>query len=209
MSQAAEDFRRQLAHVDQLVAIHGKLQRGRGRRHETDALHRAGVVLTVAAWQAYVEKIIEEALRAIDADMANPAAPAPHWAVHTFQLRRAEIQKTIKKFNTPNDVNVRDIFQDSFSFAPWTSWEWRVGPRQWDSAETRRRTNTWVLVRHSIAHGFSLPPDVAWLQGENGQARLTLSLMKECRKHFAYLVDRTDRAFASHLANIHGIAPPW
>lgn len=56
MSNAQSKFMEQLGLVDQLITIHGKLQTGRGRRHEQDALHRAGVVLTVAAWQAYVEK---------------------------------------------------------------------------------------------------------------------------------------------------------
>jgi hypothetical protein len=51
-----------LGSVDQLIIIHGKLQQGRGRRHEQDAIHRAGVVLTVAAWQAYIEKVLTEAL---------------------------------------------------------------------------------------------------------------------------------------------------
>jgi hypothetical protein len=106
-------------------------------------------------------------------------------------------------------VRVRDLFRDSFDFNPWSAWEWRKGPRQWTEAETRRRTNTWVLVRHSIAHGFSLPSDVDWLQGENGSARLTLSLLKECRKHFIFLAERTDAAFRLHLTNAHGIANPW
>lgn len=66
MSEARSSFETQLALVDQLIAIHGKLQAGRGRRYEQDALHRAGVVLTVAAWQAYVEKVIGEALDLID-----------------------------------------------------------------------------------------------------------------------------------------------
>lgn len=209
MSQSLANFTTQLGLVDQLISIHGSLQAGRGRRHEQDALHRAGVVLTVAAWQAYIEKIVAEALDIIDAEMRNPLAGSPQWAVHTFQLRRAAILNAVKKFNTPDDVKIRDLFQDSFGFSPWINWEWRQGRRQWTQAETRRRTNTWVLVRHSIAHGFPLPSDVDWLQGSNGQARLTLNLLQECRKHFVYLAERINHAFADHLMTAHGIARPW
>ncbi len=209
MSVALTNFTGQLGLVDQLISIHGKLQNGRGRRHELDALHRAGVVLTVAAWQAYVEKIVAEALDIFDAEMRNPIAASPAWAVHTFQLRRAAILNAVKKFNTPDDVKVRDLFQDSFGFNPWPSWAWQQGRRQWTENETRRRTNIWVLVRHSIAHGFSLPNDVDWLKGLNGQARLTLGLLQECRKHFVYLVQQTDAAFAEHLIGVHNIARPW
>jgi len=209
MSLALTGFMGQLTYVDQLIAIHGKLQNGRGRRHEQGALHRAGVVLTVAAWQAYVEKVIEEALDLIRDEINDPNAATPQWAVHAYQLRRSAILNAVKKFNTPNDVNVRDLFQESFDFSPWPSWAWNVGPRQWNAVETRNRTNTWVLVRHSIAHGFSLPANVQWLQDDNENARLTLGLLQECKKHFVFLATKTDNSFAAHLTAAHGIANPW
>ncbi|TAV14724.1 HEPN domain-containing protein [Rhizobium ruizarguesonis] len=209
MSQAYNNFINQLGNVDQLIAIHGKLQAGRGRRHEQGALHRAGVVLTVAAWQAYIEKIVEEALDVIQVDMQNPQVPSPAWAIHTYQLRRAAILNAVKKFNTPDDVKVRDLFKDSFDFNPWPSWVWHSGPRQWSAVETRTRTNVWVLVRHSVAHGFDLPTTAAWLKDANGTARLTLGLLQECKKHFVFLASQTDRSFATHLTTAHGIANPW
>ncbi|RUU89389.1 hypothetical protein EOB59_19145 [Mesorhizobium sp. M7A.F.Ca.MR.176.00.0.0] len=165
--------------------------------------------MTVAAWQAYVEKVLAEALDSIANDLQDPAAAAPRWATHTFLMRRAEVQIEIKKFNTPNDVNVRDIFRNALGFNPWPFWEWRQGPRQWSETEVRSRTNIWVTVRHSVAHGFGLPAGIYWLQGNNGQARLTLGLLKECRKHFAFLVDKTDRAFSAHLVQHHGLMAPW
>src|SRR6185369_15332108 len=108
MSDSLIAFTNQLGLVDQLITIHGRLQRGRGRRHQLDALHRAGVVLTVAAWQAYLEKLLIEGLDAIQDDMAGPPNPAPNWARQAFLMRRAEILISIKKFNTPDDVRVRD-----------------------------------------------------------------------------------------------------
>lgn len=124
-------------------------------------------------------------------------------------MRRAAIQNNIKKFNTPDDVKVRDLFVEALNFNPWQAWEWNHTRRHWDSAEVRRRTNTWVLVRHSVAHGFDLPADVAWLQDDNGNARLTLGLLEECRRHFAHLVLKTDEAFAAHLVAHHGLNNPW
>lgn len=208
-SSSLAGFNGQLSQVGQLVEIHGKLQGGRGRRHKQDAIHRAGVVMTVAAWQAYVEKILTEGLDKIAADVKDPAAAAPNWAKHTYLMRRASLLNTVKKFNTPNDVNVRDLFMEALDFNPWASWEWRQGRRQWDAVEVRRRTNTWVLVRHSVAHGFPLPTDVPWLQDGNGHARLTLGLLKECQSHFTHLATQTDRAFSGHLVAHHGMVAPW
>src|SRR5262245_3190451 len=107
-SQAQQQFALLVEHVEQLITIHGKLQQGRGRRHDQDALHRAGVVMTVAAWESYVEKIVLEALDVIEASAgvaagtAAPGAIVPAWARHSFALRRAEIAKGVKRFNTPD-----------------------------------------------------------------------------------------------------------
>ncbi|WP_195821699.1 HEPN domain-containing protein [Roseobacter sp. MH60115] len=205
MSEAREAFINQQGLVEQLVDIHESLQTGRGRRHRQDALHRSGVVLTVAAWQSYVEKVIAEAFHLVSDHMTDPASATPTWAIQSFNLRKAQAKTLIKRFNTPDDVRVRDVFQDTMGFNPWGSWEWRQGPRQWDAPEIRRRTNGWVRVRHSVAHGFDLPDDLDWLKGENGEARLTLGLLNECRKHFAHLVGITDDSFGAFLSNSFGI----
>lgn len=209
MSLALQSFKEQQELGDQLVTIHESLQTGRGRRHKQDALYRSGVVLTVAAWQAYVEKVITESFDAVARNMNDPASGTPSWAIQSFNLRKAQAMTLVRKFNTPDDVRVRDIFQDTIGFNPWPAWEWRQGPRQWDSGEVRRRTNGWVRIRHSVAHGFALPGDLAWLQGQNGVSRLTLGLLKECAKHFEHLATITDNAFDDHLANefgLHGFA---
>lgn len=195
--------------VDQIIEIHGKLQSGRGRRHEQDALHKAGVVMTVAAWQSYIEKVVLEAMDVIGTHFDDPANPAPAWAKSGYLMRRATILQDIKRFNTPNDVNVRDLFMNAIAFNPWLTWEWRQGRRQWNALEVRNRTNTWVLARHSVAHAFPLPDNVPWLRGANGDPRLTLTLLKECHAHFSYLAARTDASLSQHLAANHAIPAPW
>lgn len=209
MSNAASKFADQLKHVDQLIEIHGKLQSGRGRRHEQDALHRAGVVMTVAAWQSYVESVIREALDVLNGSFNQQGAQAPAWAIHGFKIQRAAIEVMIKKFNTPSAVNVRDIFRDSLGFNPWPHWTYRRGPRTWTEREVRKRTDDWVLVRHSVAHGFALPRDIGWLQGRNGQSRLNLDLLRKCKKHFEHVVQVTDGAFGSFIGAEHQLPAPW
>ena len=206
MSIALASFRDQLIVVDQLIDIHRRLQTGRGRRHRQDALHAAGIVMTVAAWQAYVEKLLNEGLEKIGTDLNTPGTP--RWAIHNFNMRRAAIKNAIKKFNTPNDVNVRSLFSDALDFDPWLSWEWNQNRRHWSVAEVRRRTNAWVLIRHSVAHGFELPGDVVWIQ-RNGRPRLTLGLLEECRRHFVHLAEKTDAGFGQFLVAHHQMPPPW
>jgi len=215
-SASSHSFSTLIGFVDQLVQIHGRLQAGRGRRHEQDALHRAGVVMTVAAWESYIEKVVMEGVDAIGrqaglvAAAPPPVAAAPPlWARHVFGLRHAELATSIKRFNTPNATNVRNLFLEALEFDPWPCWTWHVGPRQWNAEEMRRRLNSWLDVRHSVAHGFDLPQDVAWLRGPNGRPRLTLALVTECKAFFGRLVLLTDAEFAQHLHQRHGVPVPW
>src|SRR5690606_8820587 len=117
-----------LGSVEQLIAINEQLRQGRGRRYEQDALHRAGVVLTVAAWQAYVEKVLAEGLQLIEGQITGAVigvAP-PTWAVSGFLVRKAAIKKGIADLNTPNSENVRRLFKESLDFDPRPDWTWHV-----------------------------------------------------------------------------------
>ena len=169
--------------------------------------------MTIAAWESYIENVVIEATNALGsaAGVAGvpPAVPVQAWARHAFALRRAEIVNSTKKFNTPNATNVRDLLVESLEFNPWPSWSWRVGPRQWDDKEMRARLNGWVQVRHSIAHGFPLPNDLAWIRNAGGQPHLNLYLLRQCRKLFARLVVQTDAAFAAFLQSHHAVGAPW
>jgi hypothetical protein len=215
-SNASQQFTNQIGYVDQLISIHAKLQTGKGRRHEQEAIHRAGVVMTVAAWESYIENVLLEGVAAIESNAgigiaaaAAPAVPIPPWARHTFDLRRTEIKNSIKKFNTPNAVNVRDLFVDSLEFNPWLSWNWNAPNRQWNSDEMRKHLNQWLDIRHSVAHGFPLLTDIVWIQGDYAKPRLTLYILKDCKALFKRLVLQTDTAFAVFLRDHHGVPIPW
>ena len=206
-SESFRQFNDLLGTVDQLIDIHGRLQQGRGRRYQQDAIHRAGVVLVVAAWQAYIEKVVGEGLLRLEENVTAPVngVNPPIWAVSGIRLRGTTIKNNISKFNTPNAQNVQRLFSESFDFDPWPIWVWHVARRNWNSARVRKHTDDWLKIRHSIAHGFDLPDDIRWIKGNNGSSRLTLRLLRECRKHFHHLASVTDDAFWNHLNENYGI----
>ena len=201
-SNSLGEFEGLLGSVDQLITIHRQLRQGPGRRYEQDAIHRAGVVLAVAAWQAYIEKVFQEGLQHIENHVNAPAAGVapPAWATVTFLMRRASINKSISEFNTPTRRMFSASSKNSLEFDPWPSWTWHVRRRNWTSQTFRNRTDDWLKIRHSIAHGFQLPNNMNWIQVANGAPRLTLGLLQECRKHFHFLARRTDQAFSNYLA---------
>lgn len=200
--------------IDQLIEIHRKLQQGQGRRREQDAIHRAGVVMVVAAWEGYVEKVLLEALTAIERDagiVAGAPVPAglPAWTRHTFGIRRTELVNALKQFNTPNAQNVQRLMREWMQFDPFPAWSWHVKARQWDTAEMQKRANQWLNIRHGIAHGSGLPTDIQWMQDAQHRPRLTLTLLKECKRFFERLVQQTDDSFRVFLQVTHGVAAPW
>jgi hypothetical protein len=204
-------FLDQLRLVEQLIAVHSEVQQGRGRRHRQDAIHKAGVVMTVAAWQAYLEKIVMEVVGIFEEALVNPADenPAPDWSLVIIQSRKTAAKQSVGRFNTPNSHNTRTLLRDATGFDPQGVWEWHQGRRQWNGHITRERTDAWVKIRHTVAHGSDLPADFEFLHGENGEARLTLNLLKECVKHFEHLVRLTDEGLMQFLLNTQAAAPDW
>lgn len=218
-SNAQAHFVTLIGNVDQIIAVHGKLQDGPGRRHEQEALHRAGVVMVIAAWESYVEQIVLEAVNILGQSgglapgaapvVPAPAVPVPAWARHSFALRKAEIARLAKRFHTPDATGVRDLFLETFDFNPWPQWSWHSGPRQWDTAEMCSRLNGWVTIRHCIAHGAPLPIDIVWIRNAQGVARLHLPLLRECKSFFTHVVGQTDTAFGTFITQNHGIPNSW
>ena len=210
-SQALQTFEFLIENVDQLIEIHGRLQTGRGRRHQQEALHRAGVVMSVGAWESYVESVLLEAVELLSNNLqgAGGAQPAPRWAQITFAVAMQSVENKVSQFHTPNAENVQRIFRESIGFDPWPHWSWFARRRQWNGAEMRQRLNSWLKIRHGIAHGAGLPTNIDWIQADNGNPRLTRRLLQECRRFVGRLAEQTDSAMRGFLVNQHGIANPW
>lgn len=205
-SKASKEFESLLKSVDQIIAIHRKLQTGAGRRYEQEALHHAGVVMTVAAWQAYIEKVSYETLDWIESLILyiDNGSAAPAWARSTFYMRKPAVSQAIGALNTPNSDNVRKLLKTSFGYDPFLDWSWSAGLRNWTPTQFCDRTNQWLRVRHTIAHGVPLPDNLPWIKGANGTARLNLTLLLDCRRHFEKLVELTDAGLSQHLRTEHG-----
>lgn len=208
-SNAYQTFEEMIGNVDQLIQIHGRLQAGRGRRHQQEAIHHAGVVMSVGAWEAFVENILREAIRALSNNLHAAAAGTPLWAKLTFDTAMHGVETKIRQFNTPNAENVQRLFREGIGFNPWPYWSWRVGRRQWDQAEMRRRLNSWLRIRHGIAHGTGLPAEITWIHDNNVNPRLTKKLLEECRNFVKRLSEQTDQSLRQFLIADHGIPAPW
>lgn len=180
-------------HLDQLLqdamelnAIHTQLRTGNpGRQFGLASLNRAAVVISVSAWESYVEELMRESLHAL-----RPAvAPLDPWpALNAFILGE------IGRFNTPNGQNVANLINRCLGLADVRiTWSWR----NCTSVQASTLLDEALAFRHEIAHGVNPRPVIhnaysSWLPG-------FILRLARC----------TDRAVRQHLVAVSGVVNPW
>ncbi|WP_157122126.1 hypothetical protein [Nocardia miyunensis] len=158
LQSAADAFGRSIQHCHNLIAIHEERNNAQGRRHREISLNRATIVLAVATWQTLVQDLTMGALEAAKPDAAAALAEAG-----TYRLIRAQIERQVRNFSTPNTQNTRDLL-DTVGLDVKPHWIWEVGAQGRDQRRTRKfeeiknELEDWLQVRHAIAHGHKNIP---------------------------------------------------
>jgi len=180
-------------HLDQLLrdateldTIHTQLRTGLpGRQYGLASLNRAAVVISVSAWESYIEELVRESLEAL-----RPAGPAVgHWpALSAFILGE------LGRFNTPNAERVANLINRCLGLANVrTFWGWR----NCTSAQAEVLLDEVLSLRHEIAHGVNPRPIIhnaysKWLPG-------FVRRLARC----------TDDGVRHHLTTALGLVNPW
>jgi hypothetical protein len=161
VQEAVDNYERGMRHCDNLVKVHRNAGTGlQGKRTIEVSINRAIVVLTVAAWQAFVEDITEAVLAVATALPATgPTLPRGQ-----LSLLAGQVKKAIGDFATPNCENSRRLM-GSAGFDPYADWTWTqpggraVGIITVTPQDVAGRINYWLRLRHDLAHGHdSLSP---------------------------------------------------
>lgn len=145
VKQADRKFDKALRVPGRVLAVESMVKWGQGFPANRQALYEATVVLTVAAWQAFVEDIARAVLRATVKSAGSQGSKLE-------TLTTASLEDSIRRFNTPNMDNTRDLFK-SVGFDLGTSWTLPYQGSSLLAAEAGTLVNTWLQVRHSVAHG--------------------------------------------------------
>ncbi len=164
--QARDEFAVAMKDPHNLIWLHQNSQDGQGRRHHQTTLNRAVIVLTGAAWQAYVQDTTEAILSSLE-------VPAGHQGHPLWALIRAATKSAVGRFNTPDARNSLALFT-TVGFNPIPSWTFTIGkpPRKYSDKDVKGEINDWLNVRHKIAHGAPLP-DIPLVSGST-QSRPSL-----------------------------------
>ena len=163
------------------------------------SFYGAAVVMICAAWESYVEGLV-----LCFYDETSPfrlGMNAPH-----HQLARTLAASFTSRFHTPNSDNVCNLLIQYTGYDPWPDWglsSVRLSPYQ-----TRQRVDEILKVRHSVAHGFSLP-SCSWTASKTGRVRLTVEAAASCIKIVGAIVERTDNGMGRHISSNYGVTPVW
>lgn len=200
LSTAAEKFARATRHCDNLIEIHRNHGGpGQGRRDKETTLNRAVVVLTVAAWQAAVQDLAKAAV-----ELVNPVETGIEF--RQYALLKGRMDNDINAFATPNAEKTRELLKVA-GFDPRPHWEWTRRGRNSsvDPYRAAQITNSWVGIRHAIAHGHATLPVKDVLQAVRMQEAhrddpsLRLYDAEQCLDFFRRLARVTAHGLAEHL----------
>jgi len=199
-SNSALAFRRARDRARLLVAASDA---GRGQSHgldQKDVCLHAGLAMLVAAWETYLENLIGETHRLLSDPMHQRMSAV-------LSLLSAISVKEVKKFNTPNAENSRNLLLIHTGFDPLNAWHWARG--HLNAIQTRQRLDEILRVRHCFAHGASIPTDIYWAKNRKAHGHLTKTVLKMADRFLSDMVAATDTGMIRHLANVFGVVPQW
>lgn len=144
-----------------LIQIHERIRTGAGARWRERTLNRAVVVLAVAAFQSVVERFTEEHLSHMEPDEADyPTRPEFfRAALKEYQVLRSRVMTAIKNYATPNADRTRALLI-TVGYDPRNNWTWQSGQRIYTPTLVEQEWRQWLSVRHAVAHGDEVLPDV-------------------------------------------------
>lgn len=217
-SNAKNTFAANKDDLDRLWELHSnEVGDTPGRKYNIDVLNRAAVVMVCAAWEAYCEDIVEEAIGHIAADCADPARLPKSLKKHIAKQLKNEndelalwkvagngwqavvatnatnaVKRLTGAWNTPKTSQVNDLFKSSLGIDDISSkWHWQKNP----VSTVTDKLDEFVTLRGEIAHRLKTVKSVRKSDGNDFYefvARLAEIIDREVH---SVLVDTTGKTY--------------
>ena len=166
---------------------------------EIQVYYHAALTAYVAAWNAYTNNLVREFYNLIS-DPSNQIFDA------VYSIAHQAAGNALRRFNTPNWENTRDILVQYTGYDPIG--DWGGSQPNMNLEQVKQRLAEILNVRHSFAHGSDMRAYV-WTQSPSGRVRLTSKAIRETEAFFKNLVKVTDRGMKEHIELTYGLASIW
>ena len=161
--------------------------------------YHAALTGYVAAWNAYIDNLVRDFYDVI-ADSANPKFDA----IHTLAKDIAD--NALRRFNTPNWENTRNLFNQYTGYDPIN--DWGGSQVNMNREQVNQRLNEILHIRHRLAHGSNMPT-YNWIQSPSGKIRLTSKAIQDIEAFFKNLVKVTDKGMKAYIESTYGLTNIW
>ncbi|HCR1828758.1 TPA: hypothetical protein ONB59_001081 [Pseudomonas aeruginosa] len=190
-SKALARFKIQISNAEILRRTNSHL-----KNQDRQIYYHASLATTVAAWDAFVKGITLE----FNARVLLYSQSIAYQIIYT--ALKKQLEEKNRKLNTPNYENARNHILDFTGYDTIPAWNY---PRaNLNSQQVKDRVGEIFKVRHSFAHGFSIP-SLNWTTPPRGGApRLTALDVEFNEKLFTHLTKITDKNLEHHLTNNFG-----
>lgn len=169
--QHMKDFISNLQEVDRLAAIHASVTSpGPGRKHNVEVLHKSGIVLLVACWEAFIEDLASDALTAL-IEKAPDHRVLPEdvqerisgklqgkkawdlagdgWKQACRNQLKEILAKTTGALNTPKTAQVDELFEKVIGIRRLSSnWSWKGRA----ATASQKALDELIALRGTVAH---------------------------------------------------------
>ncbi|MDI3323401.1 HEPN domain-containing protein [Pontibacterium granulatum] len=171
MSVAYENFKISILDSERILEAYDLLNKDRAGGREPEELKRAALIMTLTAWETYVEDRVKEEvdsrLRALDgSQVAN--------------YIRKQLENDLKFFHNPNSKKTKHIFEDFVGLDVTEHWKWD----NMDQEAVRTKLNKWIQKRGDAVHRSVTDKQSSHLVSRED--------MKKCIGFFKRLVENTD-----------------
>ena len=166
---------------------------------EIQVYYHAALTAYVAAWNAYTNNLVREFYNLIS-DPSNQIFDA------VYSIAHQAAGNALRRFNTPNWENTRDILVQYTGYDPIG--DWGGSQPNMNLEQVKQRLAEILNVRHSFAHGSDMRAYV-WTQSPSGRVRLTSKAILETATFFKNLVKVTDSGMKVHIESVYGLANIW
>lgn len=173
MSLSYENFKIAINDSEQILLAYDRLNRERSDGQDPEELKRAALIMTLTAWETYVEDRVKEEvnarLRALDGSQI---------AIYI----QKQLEKELKTFHTPNSQKTKHFFEDFVGTDVTVHWSW---PNH-EVDDVRGKLNGWIKKRGDAVHRSITDKQSSHLVSRDD--------MKKCVNFFKKLVEVTDLA---------------
>ena len=197
-SQSYEKFVRQIAGAKIIRSFHNQIS---SETTDATAVEQiclcAAVAQAVGCWEGYIEGAIREFVT-----KTRIMAQRRSWPL-IIQFE-ALVDKLASELNTPNWDKTRELLIVITGMDPHPAWVW--APKFSNSTDTKQFFDGLMQVRHSFAHGFSVPHGTP---GLTVPGRLDASYVNDAIDCITFFTHKTDELLEHELRTRHGCPSGW